>query len=407
MFNATMGDFRVWVDGVERVVRGANEETTCENILLALASATGKLGRFALVEKWRDLERILPREAKPLKCLQMWGKQASEVKFVLKLMKDKSTGILGEVAVKQLGQSEEENLFHKDENLRGNFDGKYLERVVANQTNKLKRLARDLEILQLRIDCSVEDEENYLYFTEEEITDDRITKFGQVLKLQAKELEIQETCACELAGERTRQEKLQFELKEHRSKLKNLDVHISDLENVGSKIYSMRAPQDIKSDNVPSLSGDDRSELDELAQEIMVTREELSKQRDLAERQIEEVKVMKRSFAELEILSQQKSVELLSLKGESSPDPSVYYDLDKNLNLDTEHDLSASYGTGNLDLRRDKPKMVIPDVYQSSSNGGIPRDLSSPGASSSRKSEARQKFLVDGFDGMDDPGVFV
>lgn len=323
MFNATMGDFRVWVDGVERVVRGANEETTCENILLALASATGKLGRFALVEKWRDLERILPREAKPLKCLQMWGKQASEVKFVLKLMKDKSTGILGEVAVKQLGESEEENLFHKDENLCGNFDGKYLERVVANQTNKLKRLARDLEILQLRIDCSVEDEENYLYFTEEEITDDRITKLGQVLKLQAKELEIQETCACELAGERTRQEKLQFELKEHRSKLKNLDVHISDLENVGSKIYSMRAPQDIKSDSVPSLSGDDRSELDELAQEIMVTREELSKQRDLAERQIEEVKVMKRSFAELEILSQQKSVELLSLKGESSLDPSA------------------------------------------------------------------------------------
>lgn len=402
-----MGDFRVWVDGVERVVRGANEETTCENILLALASATGKLGRFALVEKWRDLERILPREAKPLKCLQMWGKQASEVKFVLKLMKDKSTGILGEVAVKQLGESEEENLFHKDGNLRSNFDGKYLERVVANQTNKLKRLARDLEILQLRIDCSVEDEENYLYFTEEEITDDRITKLGQVLKLQAKELETQETCACELAEERTRQEKLQFELKEHRSKLQNLDVHISDLENVGSKIYSMRAPQDTKSDSVPSLSGDDRSELDELAQEIMATREELSKQRDLAERQIEEVKVMKRSFAELEILSQQKSVELLSLKGESSPDPSVYYDLDKNLNLDSEHDLSARYVIGNLDLRRDKPKMMIPEVYQSSSNGGIPRDLSSPGAASSRKSEARQKFLVDGLDGTDDPGVFV
>lgn len=402
-----MGDFRVWVDGVERVVRGANEETTCENILLALASATGKLGRFALVEKWRDLERTLPREAKPLKCLQMWGKQASEVKFVLKLMKDKSMGILGEVAVKQLDESEEENSFHKDENFRGNFDRKYLERVVVNQTNKLKRLARHLEILQLRINCSVEDEENYLYFTEEEITDDRITKLGQVLKLQAKELEIQETCACELAEERARQEKLQFELKEHRSKLQNLDVHISDLENVGSKIYSIRAPQDIKSDSVPSLSGDDRSELDELAQEIMVTREELSKQRDLAERQIEEVKVMKRSFAELEILSQQKSVELLSLKGESSPDPSVYYDLDKNLNLDIEHDLSASYVIGNFDLRRDKPKMMIPDVYQSSSNGGIARDRSSPNAARSRKSEARQKFLVDGLDGMDDPGVFV
>ena len=399
-----MGDLRVWVDGVERVVRGANEETTCENILLALASATGKLGRFALLEKWRDLERILPREAKPIKCLQMWGKQASEVKFVLKLMKDKSATILDKVGAKERGDYEE-NLFTSDDPFRRSFERKYLERVVANQTSKVQRLARDLEIIQLRIDCCVEDEENYLYFTEEEIAEDRITKLGQVLKLQAKELSVQETCARELAKERTRQEKLQLELQEQRSKLHNLDVHISDLENVGSKIYSIRAPQDTKSDDGHSSSGDDRNELEELAQEILVTRQELSKQRDLAERQNEEVTVMKRSFAELENLSRQKSVHLLSLKDEPSPNLVAYYDLDKNLNLDSEFDLCVN---SKLDLRRDKTKLTSPAVSRSSlSSNGTQTDLSSSGAVSARKSAAREKFLANGLDDLDDPGVFV
>lgn len=126
------------MDGVERVVRGAHEDTTCENILLALANATGKLGRFALLEKWRDLERILPREAKPIKCLQMWGKQASEVKFVLKLMKDKSTPNAAAIGGKEFCYDEENTTgdpFYRS------FEQKSLERVVTNQSNKLKRIA--------------------------------------------------------------------------------------------------------------------------------------------------------------------------------------------------------------------------------------------------------------------------
>lgn len=397
-----MCDLRVWVDGVERVVRGAHEHTTCENILLALANATGKLGRFALLEKWRDLERILPREAKPIKCLQMWGKQASEVKFVLKLMKDKSTPNEAEVGGEERCVNEEEKLttdpFHRS------FERKSLERVVANQSNKLKRLARDLEIIQLRIDSCIEDEENYLYFTEEEITEDRITKLGQVLKLQAKKLAVEETCANELAKERARQEKLQFELEDQRRKLHHLDVHISDLENVGTKIYSMRAPHDTKSDN--SSSSVNVSDLEELAQEITITREELSKQRELADRQNEEVENIKKSFNELENISRRKMVELDALRGEPSQEPSLsYYDLDKNLQLEIEQETLTNCVDDKL-LLRDKIKLTSPAVSPTLSRNGTQADISSPSTVTSRKSPVRQR--IGGFDDVgDDPGVFV
>lgn len=396
-----MTDLRVWVDGVPRVVRGAHEDTTCENILFALANATGKLGRFALVEKWRDLERILPREAKPIKCLQMWGKRASEVKFVLKLMKDKSTSSEAKVGAEEHSDDDEENLtrdpFHRS------FERKTLERVVANQSNKMKRVVRDLEILQLRIDCCIDNEENYLYFTEKEITEDRITKLGQVLKLQAKELAVEETCANELTKERAREQKLQFELQDHRNKLHHLDVHISDLESVGTKIYSMRTPHDTKIDN--SSSRFDVNDLEELAQEITITREELSKQRELADRQSEEVENIKRSFTELEIISRQKSLQLDALKGEPSSDPSVsYYDLDKNLQLDTEQDISLN-GVDHMLLLSDKIKLTGPVVSQRLSRSGTQGRFSSPGAVSSHKSPVRQR--VGGLDDPDEPGVFV
>ena len=398
-----MSDLRVWVDGVERVVRGAHEDTTCENILLALANATGKLGRFALIEKWRDLERILPREAKPIKCLQMWGKQASEVKFVLKLMKDKSTPNAAAIGGKEFCHDEENTTgdpFHRS------FERNSLERVVANQSNKLKRIARDLEIVQLRIDCCVEDEESHLYYTEEEITEDRITKLGQVLKLQAKELGVEETFANELVKERTRGENLQFELQDQTSKLHHLDVHISDLENVGTKIYSVRAPYESKFDN--DTSGVSANDQEDLTQEIALTRDELTKQRELADHQTEEVENIKKSFTELENISRQKLVQLDAFKCEpSQPSPEQspsYYDLDKNLQLDVEQDTTLNFVDDNL-LLLDKIKLMSPVVFPSPSRNGTQTGLSSPSTVASRKS-ARHR--IGGFDDVaDEPGVFV
>lgn len=73
----------MWVDGIQRVVCGASYNTTCQDVVIALASAMGRTGRFTLVEKWRDSERpLFPGEC-PLQALYKWGEYAGEVRFYL------------------------------------------------------------------------------------------------------------------------------------------------------------------------------------------------------------------------------------------------------------------------------------------------------------------------------------
>ena len=393
-----MSDLRVWVDGVERVVRGVNEDTTCESVLLALANATGKLGKFALMEKWRDSERILPRDTKPVQCLRMWGKLAKEVQFVLKLMKDNSGHDEGKVGRAENAYKGED--FRSSDHFKGSFEYSSLERTVGNQLRKLKRLSRDLEIAQSHYDCFVEDDENYLYYTEEELAEDRIIKLGHVSKLQSKELAVEQMYLKELARERTLREKLQFEIQSHRNKLRLLDVHISDLENVSGKIYLMVASQDSETDN---SSRSDVYDGEELQQEIEVTKEELTKQRELAERQSEELENAKRSLTELENLASQKPVYLGGSKSDLLSGLNLsYYDLDKNLPLDNEKDTSLNY-TDDESLGGYNGNLM-------SSATSLPghktmATLSTP--SGVRQPSARQIFLARALDDLGDQGVFV
>lgn len=76
-------ELKVWVDGIKRVVCGVTDNTTCQDIVIALAQAMGRTGRFTLIEKWRENERPLAPTECPLLVLQKWGEFASEVKLVL------------------------------------------------------------------------------------------------------------------------------------------------------------------------------------------------------------------------------------------------------------------------------------------------------------------------------------
>ncbi|XP_014772449.1 histone-lysine N-methyltransferase, H3 lysine-79 specific isoform X2 [Octopus bimaculoides] len=76
-------ELKVIVDGFVRVVCGVSEETTCQDIVIALARAIGRAGRFSLLEKWRNQERSLPPWEKPFLVLQKWGQYASDVQFIL------------------------------------------------------------------------------------------------------------------------------------------------------------------------------------------------------------------------------------------------------------------------------------------------------------------------------------
>lgn len=76
-------ELKVWVEGIQRIVCGVTENTTCQDVVYALAHATGKTGRFTLIERWRNNERLLAPQERPLKILTKWGEYSNDVQFIL------------------------------------------------------------------------------------------------------------------------------------------------------------------------------------------------------------------------------------------------------------------------------------------------------------------------------------
>ncbi|XP_078271405.1 ras association domain-containing protein 7-like isoform X2 [Rhinoraja longicauda] len=77
-------ELRVWVEGVQRVVCGVTLETSCQQVVIALAQAIGQTGRYVLVQSLRDTERqLLPTEC-PMQLLAKCGQYANDVRFLLR-----------------------------------------------------------------------------------------------------------------------------------------------------------------------------------------------------------------------------------------------------------------------------------------------------------------------------------
>lgn len=77
-------ELRVWVEGVQRVVCGVTPETSCQQVVIALAQASGQTGRYVLVQSLRDTERqLLPTEC-PMQLLAKSGQYANDVHFMLR-----------------------------------------------------------------------------------------------------------------------------------------------------------------------------------------------------------------------------------------------------------------------------------------------------------------------------------
>uniref|UniRef100_UPI00358DE1C6 uncharacterized protein isoform X2 n=1 Tax=Myxine glutinosa TaxID=7769 RepID=UPI00358DE1C6 len=74
----------VWVDGAPRVVCGVTVDTTCQDVVIALAQAIGQTGRFALMEAWQDVERPLAPKERPLDVISRRGLWAGESSFILR-----------------------------------------------------------------------------------------------------------------------------------------------------------------------------------------------------------------------------------------------------------------------------------------------------------------------------------
>ncbi|XP_055065165.2 ras association domain-containing protein 7b [Misgurnus anguillicaudatus] len=77
-------ELKVWVDGIPRVVCGLSEETSCQDVVIALAQAIGQTGRYVLVQKLRGKERQLVANERPLESLAELGQLGNEVQFILR-----------------------------------------------------------------------------------------------------------------------------------------------------------------------------------------------------------------------------------------------------------------------------------------------------------------------------------
>ncbi|KAE9413289.1 hypothetical protein Angca_003709 [Angiostrongylus cantonensis] len=82
-------ELKVNVDGVERSISGVSNETTCAQIIYALAHATSQKGRFVMIEKFKKKERRLSPVDKPVELLEKFRGHRSNVSFVLKKVDEK------------------------------------------------------------------------------------------------------------------------------------------------------------------------------------------------------------------------------------------------------------------------------------------------------------------------------
>ncbi|XP_051780414.1 ras association domain-containing protein 8-like [Erpetoichthys calabaricus] len=76
-------ELKVWVDGVQRVICGVSENTSCQEVVIALAQSMGKTGRYILKEKFKEFERSISPEEKLMESLNKYGQQANEVHLIL------------------------------------------------------------------------------------------------------------------------------------------------------------------------------------------------------------------------------------------------------------------------------------------------------------------------------------
>ncbi|KAI4895860.1 hypothetical protein NFI96_021422 [Prochilodus magdalenae] len=76
-------EIKVSVEGVQRVVCGVTEKTTCQEVVIALAQALGRSGRYTLREKFKEYERNVTPDELLLESLEKYGQQAREVQLTL------------------------------------------------------------------------------------------------------------------------------------------------------------------------------------------------------------------------------------------------------------------------------------------------------------------------------------
>ncbi|KAG5838838.1 hypothetical protein ANANG_G00227870 [Anguilla anguilla] len=71
-------ELKVSVGGVQRIVCGVTDKTTCQEVVIALAQALGRTGRYMLKEKFKEFERNVSPDERLLESLGKYGQHCRE-----------------------------------------------------------------------------------------------------------------------------------------------------------------------------------------------------------------------------------------------------------------------------------------------------------------------------------------
>lgn len=269
-------ELKVWVDGVQRIVCGVTEVTTCQEVVIALAQAIGRTGRYTLIEKWRDTERHLAPHENPIISLNKWGQYASDVQLILR----RTGPSLSERPTSDSGARAPERTLHRqslpplaklrpqmDKSLRrrepkrksltftggakGLMDifgkGKETEfkqkvlnscRTTAEELRKLVRL--QTEKLQ-SIEKEIESSDLEIRFWEQKYSsnlEEEIVRLEQKIKRNDVEIEEEEFWENELQIEQENEKQLKDQLQEIRQKITECE---SKLRDYGAQIQTMES----------------------------------------------------------------------------------------------------------------------------------------------------------------------
>ncbi|KAF4517155.1 hypothetical protein B566_EDAN006454 [Ephemera danica] len=84
-------DIPVWVNGFQRKIAGISRKTTCDDVIRALLRAEGShlsdernARHYAIIERWRKVERPLDGRSRILKVWSTWGDEQAAVRLTLR-----------------------------------------------------------------------------------------------------------------------------------------------------------------------------------------------------------------------------------------------------------------------------------------------------------------------------------
>ncbi|XP_070552089.1 ras association domain-containing protein 8-like [Ptychodera flava] len=337
-------ELKVWVEGIQRIVCGVNDKTTCQDIVIALAHATGKTGRFSLVEKCRNTERPLPPSENPLRVLSKWGHYASDVQFILRRSGD-SPATSRPSSGKRKTQEKQSPDFSL-ESSRKNFPVKksmtfsggvnslvfkgqeFQEKVIKNpettyedlvkltslQRDKLKLQDNDMEQLDLELK-SLENFAN-LDTTLEEIEEEEET-LEKKFRTNESELSEMEFWEDELNVEKGNEEKLKKELELAENKVKETESKLVQYENqikelAEDVLAAEKEQKEAKEKADSEMEEKEKKSQDELAQ----LRKELELQNNIDELNNKCIEELEEKISKLEEMMKAKTEKFETLDTE-------------------------------------------------------------------------------------------